>query len=313
MTVRLARMAMGSRWELVLEGSDETWLRAVGEEVLNEIAYLDSHLSIYNPRSAVSRLNARAASGPVQVEPRLFRLLQTAQRLHAATDGAFDITVGPLMEAWDFVHHQGQLPKPGVLREARARTGMHRVHLDEARRTVQFERPGVQIDLGGIGKGYAVDEAVAILREKEVETAFLHGGTSAIYGLGCPHDAEVWKVAIERPGAGDDPAADDMVAVVTLCDEALSVSAVWGKAFEADGRIFGHVLDPRKGEPVEGALLAAVAGPSATEADVLSTAMLVRGRDAMNMVKKPPLRSLLLLPAGTDAGYDIMEWDMPLV
>src|SRR5690606_9480803 len=134
MTVRLARMAMGSRWELVVQGDDATWLRAVGEEVLNEITRLDDHLSIYKPTSAVSRINARAARAPVPVEPRLFRLLQTAQKLHEATSGAFDITVGPLMKAWDFVHNTGRLPDPQVLSEARARVGMHRVHLDEARR-----------------------------------------------------------------------------------------------------------------------------------------------------------------------------------
>lgn len=263
---------MACRFELVLEGEDEPWLRAAGEEALGEIARLEDRLSRFRPASDVSRVNARAAREAVPVEPTLFRLLQRSMDLYRATDGAFDLTVAPLMQAWGFYREGGRLPEPAVLEDARARTGMDLLELDETRRTVRFKREGVQVDLGAIGKGYAVDEAVALLREAGVERAFLHGGTSTIYGLGRPFEADGWKVAVVDPA---DP--DDVVSVVTLVDEALSVSAVWGKAFEVDGETYGHVLDPRAGRPVRGAVLAAAAGSSAADADAFSTALLVLG------------------------------------
>src|SRR5690606_22148860 len=139
-------------------------------------------------------------------------------------------------------------------------------------------RSGVMIDLGGIGKGYAVDEAIGLLREAGVERAFLHGGTSTSYGLGQPQDQDGWRVSIDAlidPTASRD-GETRTVAVAALADASLSVSAVWGKAFEHDGVVYGHVLDPRLGRPVEGAMLTAVVSPSATEADALSTALLVQ-------------------------------------
>ncbi len=131
-TVRLALEAMATRFELVLHGEDDVRLRAAGEEALAEIQRLDAQLSFYRPSSEISRINARAAAGPVRVEPRLFRLLQTARRLHTETGGAFDLTVAPLMRCWGFTGNTGRLPEPEALAEARRRTGMHLVTLDEA-------------------------------------------------------------------------------------------------------------------------------------------------------------------------------------
>lgn len=271
-TVRLARMAMACRFELVLQGEDEPWLRAAGEEALREIERLESQLSIFLAASDVSRINARAGHEAVRVEARLFRLLQRCHDLHRVTDGAFDLTVAPLMQAWGFYREGGRMPDPAELASARRRTGMHLVELDEANRSVRFLEDGVRLDFGAVGKGYAVDEAVRILREAGVERAFLHGGTSTMYGLGRPLEAPSWKVAIPHP-AGE----DRVLAAVPLTDESLSVSAVWGKSFEAKGEMLGHVLDPRTGSPVRGAVLAAAAGASATDADAVSTALLVRG------------------------------------
>lgn len=308
-SIRLARHAMATRFELVLEGDDERWLRAAGEEALAEIARLEARLSFYRPSSEVSQINARAARAPVRVEPGLFRLLQLARRLHAQTGGAFDPTVAPLMRAWGFVGDTGRLPDAAALAEARAQTGMDLVELDEAASTVAFARPGVMLDLGGIGKGYAVDEAVALLREAGVERAFLHGGTSTIYALGRPSGGEAWTVALPYPGAAGDAAGTDVLAVVPLEDASLSVSAVWGKAFVAGGRHYGHVLDPRTGSPVEGAVLAAVAAASATVSDALSTALLVLGRDGPAAVQAadPALRTLVLLRQDAPGRYEVLE------
>ena len=171
----------------------------------------------------------------------------------------------------------GRVPDADELARARLHTGMHLIELDEAHCTVRFAHKGVALDFGAIGKGYAVDEAMHILREAGVERAFLHGGTSTMYAIGKPLDADSWNVAVVDPRAPDEP-----VAVVAIRDEALSVSAVSGKSFEVEGTCYGHVLDPRLGEPVRGALLAATVAPSATTADAISTALLVHARPCPN-------------------------------
>lgn len=278
--MRLACRAMASRFELVLFGKDEARLRAAGEEALAEIQRLDARLSRFQPTSDISRINREAFAGPVRAEARLFSLLVECRRIWSETGGAFDITVGPLMQAWGFVHNTGRLPDEATLAKARSASGMHLVDLDESERTIRFAHPDLSIDLGAIGKGYAVDEAMQLLRDAGVENAFLHGGTSTIYGLGTAPGGEPWHVAI--PAAGTVHGGDENVeAVIPLQDEALSVSAVWGKAFEADGHVFGHVIDPRSGRPVRGATMAAVTSTSATAADALSTSLLVLGSEGL--------------------------------
>ncbi len=296
-TVTLARHAMATRFELVLVGNDPVALRAAGEEALDEIERLEAQLSLYRPTSEIAHLNAQAAVRPVCVEPGLFRLLQHAKRLSGETDGAFDITVAPLMRCWGFTGGTGQLPDPEALARAKAVVGMHLVELDEGNFTVRFAKPGMMLDLGAIGKGYALERAAALLLEAGVSNALLHGGTSTVCALGKPAEADAWRVAVELPpqeGSGDPQ--PQPVAVVPLVNESLSVSAVWGKAFVAEGRTYGHVIDPRLGEPVQRAVLAAVVLPSATETDALSTALLTSGPEGLERITalRDGMRALVL-------------------
>ncbi len=291
-TLTLACQAMATRFELVLHGEDPVFLRAAGEEALAEIERLEDQLSLYRPSSEISHVNARAAHEPVRVTPSLFGLLQTAANLHQASSGTFDITIAPLVRCWGFMGGSGQLPERGALAEARERVGMDLVQLDAEKQSVRFSREGVMLDLGAIGKGYAVEQAANVLRELEVSSALLHGGTSTIYALGRPPEAEFWQVAIPhpRPVPNVHP-----LALVSLRDEALSVSDISGKSFVADGKTFGHVIDPRSGEPARNGLLAAVVLPSATETDALSTALLTLGPTGTQKMAaiRPGVRALL--------------------
>jgi FAD:protein FMN transferase len=299
--VRLACQAMATRFEIVMHGADVVALRAAGEEAIEEIQRLDRQLSLYRPDSEIGRLNALAHREPVRVSPSLFELLEQARRLGRDTEGAFDITVGPLLSCWGLRQERGRVPSAEALAEARACVGMHLVEMDLDAFTVRFARKGVMLDLGAVGKGYAVERASAVLREAGVTSAFVHGGTSSIYAIGQPPGQEAWKVTLEFPAGwekalrptpssaartmksralpkpGGRAAASGPVAVVSLRDESLSVSAVWGKAFLAGRKVLGHVLDPRTGAPAERAIMAAVAVPSATESDALSTALLTLG------------------------------------
>jgi len=282
---------MATRFELILHGPNPVSLRAAGEAALDEIDRLEAQLSLYRPSSEIAHVNARAAQEAVRVTPAVFSLLEHARRLNQETKGAFDITIAPLVRCWGFMNGTGRTPSPVEIEQARSVVGMHLVQLNSEDSTVRFLRAGVMLDLGAIGKGYAIDQAVEILREAGITSALLHGGTSTVYGLGHPADAKHWSVAIENPFDPGEPWT-----LVNLKDESLSVSATRGRSFEVDGKIFGHVIDSRTGAPVSGADLAAVILPSATETDALSTGLLTLGLEGASLIPelRPGMRALVV-------------------
>jgi thiamine biosynthesis lipoprotein len=270
--VLLALEAMKTRFELVLEGDDGARLRAAGEEALREIERLDARLSRYRAASVVSALNAHAAAGRVLVDGEVLGLLRACAEVSAASGGAFDIAVGPLVDAWRLAGEAGRLPEPDALEAARACSGMAHVAIDDAASAVRFLRPGVSLDFGAAGKGYAIDRAVECLREAGVTRALLHGGTSSVHAIGVQQDGRPWPIAWDP-----EPGRDEARVTFQLSDQALAISATHGRSFEFRGRTYGHVVDPRTGEPVRGVRSAAVRGPSSFMCDMLSTALLVRG------------------------------------
>lgn len=299
-TVLLARRAMNTRFELVLCGEREVALRAAGEQALDEIERLEAQLSLFRPTSEIARISRDAASRPVKVSPPVFHLLEHARTLWSQSGGAFDPTIGPLMRLWGFRDADNPEPSPEALAAARAATGMDKVELNSAEFTVRFRHPNLALDLGALGKGYALDCAVEILREAGVTSALIHGGTSSVYALGRMPEGRPWKVAVPEPvplEAAPTAAPDNAptLAEFELVDEALGVSAVSGRWVRHGGRVHGHVLDPRTGEPVARAALAAVVLPGGAEADALSTALLVLGHAGVPALRAhhPGLRALV--------------------
>jgi thiamine biosynthesis lipoprotein len=294
--VRHARQAMATRFEIALHGPDAVNLRAVAEEALAEVERLEAQLSFYRPESELSDLNARAAGEWVVLDPRFFALLQHAAELSRHTGGAFDPTVAPLVRCWGFADGAGRVPAEQEIEEARQQVGSDQIEFDEEAFAVRFRRPGVTIDLGAIGKGYAIDRAVAILREQAVSAALLHGGTSSVFGLGSPPESpEGWKIGLRHPTR-----PDERLTTVVLRDRALGVSAPHGKFFQSEGERYGHVINPRSGRPVRAALLAAVVTDSATEADALSTALLTLGESGLEFIGRrwPDAAALVALESG---------------
>ncbi len=333
--VAVARNAMATRFEILLHGPNPIALRAAAEEALAEIERLDRELSFYNPASQISRLNTRAAHEPVTVEPAVFHLLHRAAQLHRDTAGAFDISIAPLLRAWGLTGAGGRVPTAAQLAAARHCVGMEHVNFDPDNYTVRFLRPGVQLDLGAIGKGFALERATRILRDLGVTSGLLHGGTSTVCALGHPPDAAAWNIAIEHPenALGQSRSAEHCSAsametaprramlraptacadssrkemphrklttapvldIIPLCDTSLSVSAVWGKSFNANGRTYGHILDPRTGKPTRRSQLAAVVLPSATESDALATALLTLGVPGLQQLLplRPEIKALV--------------------
>jgi thiamine biosynthesis lipoprotein len=267
--------AMGTQFTVVAYGRDAKYLGEVTNQVFEEIDRLDAQMSNYKPESEISALNRQGARRAVIVEPALFALIQDSLRYSRETNGAFDITVGPLMRAWGFFRGQGRVPTRGELVKVIESIGYRHVHLDAERREVRFDRQGIELDLGGIAKGYAVDRAVAILRENGVTAALVSSGASSLYALGAPPGERAWKVNIRDPFE-----AGQVGDVVWLKNYALSTSGNYEKFFTLAGKTYAHIMDPRTGRPIENMLSSAVLAPQATQSDALSTAFFVLGTEA---------------------------------
>jgi len=287
-----ARHAMATRFEIVLHGPDKPQLRAAAEEAFDEIERVEAQLSLYRPATEIAHLNARAHLAPVRVTPSLFHLLERARELSRESGGAFDVTVASLVKCWGFMTGSGAMPNADAISEARAKVGMHLIEFDAEQLTIHFAREGVMIDLGAIGKGYAIDRAAELLCEAGITSGLIHGGTSSAYAIGRQPDGQLWKIAITSPS---NDATADPLAVVELEDESLSVSAVWGKSFRVGESTFGHIIDPRTGAPAQSALLTAVVLPSATDGDALSTALLTAPELLPDLARaRPNLKCLVL-------------------
>lgn len=292
--VRVSRRAMATRFEVALPFGTPHAVEAA-EAALDAIDDLESQLTVYRDDSEVSRLNATAADGPVAVEPRLFDLLERAAGLTRDTRGAFDLAAGALVKAWGFFRREGRVPPPAELAAARAASGTRHVVLDPASRTVKFRRRGLELNLGAIGKGYALDRAAEVLREAwGVRSALLSGGGSSVYAVGTPPgDSRGWPVEVRHPWR------DDALATVRLTDQGFGTSAATFQFFEYNGRKLGHLLDPRTGWPAAGTASASAIAPTAADADALSTAFFVLGADAAGEFCRPrPHVTAIMLPEG---------------
>lgn len=267
-----ARVSMGCLWEIEAWAPEGGETAAALERALDEVDRLDRLLSHYRPDSGLSRLNRDGASGPVAVDRELFALIRTSLEYSRAWDGAFDITVGPLMRAWGFFRGEGRVPDASTLETARARVGFRHIRTDAERQTVAFDVDGLQLDFGAIGKGYAADRAADVLRKAGIEAALVNGCGSTMAAIGAPPGASGWKIPLR------DPLRRDALAMtVTLRDRTLSVSGGDEQWFERDGVRYSHIMDPRTGRPVAGVLMVVVLAPTATDADALSTAVFVAG------------------------------------
>jgi FAD:protein FMN transferase len=255
--------AMGSTWTLVLYGRDERHMGAAIRAAFEELGRIERRLSIYRPDSEWSRINRLASTAPVEVSSETLDLLQQCQRYSEASEGAFDITVGPLMELWGFHGGPPRVPRPEDRAAALSRAGFGGIHLDPTSRTVRFGLPGMKIDPGGIGKGYAIDRVVVQLAGFGIRSALVAASRSSIFGLGTPPESERgWPVEIRDPVSPRRTLAE-----VFLCDTAISTSGTAEKRFWSGRRIYSHLMDPRTGEPAQGNQQASVIASRATDSE----------------------------------------------
>lgn len=296
---RLGVPAMGCLFEVMIWHEDAEWSVGVAREALAEIERLDRQLSHYRDDSDIARLNARAHWEWVRVEPSLFRLLERCKEWSDATDGAFDITTGALLECWGFHRGAGRVPHDDEISNALKATGMDAVLLEPAQCMVHFSRPHLTLNLGAVGKGFALDQAASVLRFYGVQSALLHGGRSTILALGHPPDADAWRFDIRDPRD-----RRNLVASVALRDAALSTSGSYEQYVEADGMRYGHILDPQTGRAVSGVVLCSAIADTAARSDALSTALFVMGPERARRWAERTAGARFVLLAESTGGRD---------
>jgi FAD:protein FMN transferase len=269
--LHVSRTAMACRFEITLPHTAQAGVRAASA-TLDEVARFEQQLTVFRSDSEVSAINQHAATEALPVEPALFALLSSCQQLARATAGAFDITAGPLSRCWGFLRRQGRIPTPEEIEQARLCVGSEKLLLEAETKTIRFARPGVEINLGSIGKGYALDRVAEQMRG-EMRTALLSAGSSSMRALGRGERGQGWTVGIRHPRK-----LNQRLAVLRLRDVALATSGSEEQFFEHEGQRYGHIIDPRTGWPADGVAGVTVVASSAAVADALATAFYVGGR-----------------------------------
>jgi FAD:protein FMN transferase len=272
--VRVGRRAMACEFEVLLNAGQYADGIELAVAALDLVERLESQLTVYRETSEVSRLNHAAAEREIQVEPRLFELLVLAGEIQARTQGAYDITSGPLSKAWGFFRRAGRMPSDADLEAARGLVGGDNLQLDSERHTVRFKTAGMEINLGSIGKGYTLDRVAEQLEASGLGDFLLHGGQSSVLARGSRSlvGEDGWWI-----GVCDPLRPPRRLGEIRLKNRALATSGSGTQFFYHEGRRYGHILDPRTGRPAEGMLSATVLARTAAEADALSTAFYVLG------------------------------------
>jgi len=296
---------MGTTVEVYLYAPSSVRAAALLEAAFAEVERVEAALSNYRPTSELSRINAAAATAPVTTDPEVFGLIARALDYSRRSEGAFDITVGPLVKAWGFFDGAGRYPSDDELADARARSGWRQVDLDETTRRVRFLAPGLELDLGAIGKGWALDCAAATLRRNGVRAALLSAGQSTYYAIGAPPHERGWPIHVTDPQD-----TTRTLSTALLRDQALSTSGTGEQSFELGGQRYSHIVDPRTGQPVAGMAQVTVTAPTATDSDALATAIFVLGPErATELIRGPPAGAALLVMEASGEGRVLaLDW-----
>ncbi len=304
--LQVGRRAMACQFQVFLNAGQHEQAVEAATEALDRVDLLETQLSVYLESSDISRINRLAAEQPCNVQDGAFRLLERCLSLAEETDGAFDITAAPLVKLWGFFVRQGRLPSESDIRDTLRLVGRSHVRLDSERHSISLAKPGVALNLGSIGKGYALDQCAHTLDSAGVENYLIHGGQSSIRARGArSQDTQsgCWSVALVHPLR-----PEKRLAEIELVDRCLGTSGCSRQFFYHRGHRYGHILDPRTGRPAEGVLSATVLAPRAEQADALATAFFVLGVEASRAYcEHHPELSALFVLAGHRQGSVTLE------
>ncbi|MGQ9505905.1 MAG: FAD:protein FMN transferase [Thermogutta sp.] len=278
--LRLTRRAMASEFQVILNLGQYEHGTEAALEALDLLEPLEEMMSFFRPQGELGRINALAATVEVPVSEELWNLLVWCREMYQRTEGAFDITAAALWQTWGFARREGRLPSVQEIAEARRSCGWEHIQLEEARRTIRFLQPGIGLNLGSVGKGYALDRMAVRLSSKGIEDFVLHGGLSSVLAKGQSWELDAksgemlwgWPIGLAHPLK-----KGQQVGQLRLCNQGLGTSGTALQFFYHKGKRYGHIIDPRTGYPVDDVLSVVVFAPTATEADALATAFFILG------------------------------------
>ncbi len=286
--VHQQRYSMGTMFDIIVYHSSRPDAERAIERAMDEIVRLDRVMSHYQADSNLSKLNREGGSGFIVVEPSLYEVIQESIWFSRQSSGAFDVTIAPLLRKWKEALEEGRRPSAGEISDAQRCVGYQQIEVSAPDR-IRFRSPCVELDLGGIGKGYAVDRAIAMLRSDGIRHALVNAGGSSITALGAPPRTKSWPVTVGRK-------------VLNLRDSSLSTS-----------QQHGEILDPRTGSPAETTMAVSVMTRSATAADALSTTLVILPiEEGVRLLGRFPDASAVWMSAGGDVitayGESRIQW-----
>jgi thiamine biosynthesis lipoprotein len=296
---------MGTLVRIVLYAPDAPTADAAAQAAFSRITVLDETLSDYRDSSELIQVSRQSGGGPIEVSDDLFRVLRVAQRVARESDGAFDVTVGPLSVLWRHARRVRELPDAASVAEARARVGRDKLQLDEQRHTVRLTTPAMQLDLGGIAKGFAADEAAAVLTRRGIGAALVAAGGD-IVATGPPPGQRGWRVAVASIEGADRPAG-----YLNLRDAAVSTSGDAEQFVVLGGVRYSHVFDPRTGAALTGRRSTTVVARDGMTADALDTAVSVMGAiKGLTLVESTPGAAVLVVEEtdGVTRAHESSRW-----
>ena len=307
--LEIARNAMACRFEVLLHPGKPNNGPEIAWSALDTVTFLEQLLSVYIPTSELSLVNERAFETSVKISESTFALLELGLSIFEKTNGAFDMTAAKLSKTWGFYRRQGRMPTDLEIRQSIEAVGSDHIVLNALEGTVRFTKP-LEVNPGGIGKGFAIDCGASLLKQNSVGDFAFHGGKSSILCSGnqtAIGDEKGWRIAVRHPEQ-----SERILGRLTLFDQALGTSGPANQFFYFRGKRFGHIIDPRTGWPAEGMLSVTVLHPSAGWADALATGLYVAGIEHAIQYCEQNLDTAMLaiLPGRRDGECEIVTCNL---
>jgi thiamine biosynthesis lipoprotein len=297
------RVVMGTFSRVVVIAKSQRTAQRCIEAAFDVQNRIESLMSDFRDDSELSKVNRLAAQGPVPVSEMTFEVLQRAVHFSTLSDGAFDVTVGPLVDLWRKAGETEVPPTEDALAAARRKVGSDKLILDEKNRTVRFAVAGMRVDLGGIGKGYAVDKAVEAMQRRGALGGMVDlGGNIRCFGRP-PQGQEHWRIGLQDPNvAPDEFGGAKPLLVLAFTNESVATSGDYRRFVKVQGEKQSHIIDTTTGKGANKLVSDTIIAPDATTADALSTAVNVLGPQAgLALVERLPATEAILIPAGKGA------------
>jgi thiamine biosynthesis lipoprotein len=286
---------MGTLVRITLYASSQDAAAHAFRSAFNRIANLDQTLSDYKPDSELNQLTTKAVGHPIAVSKDLLTVLVASQELAEATNGAFDVTQGPVIRLWRAARATGHVPANSALKEAASRSGFRKLHVDVRRQTVTLDQPDMALDVGAIGKGYAASEALAVLRGLGIRSALVAVSGDLAFS-DAPPGERGWRIDIHN----DDPALAGVPRVLELTNAAVSTSGASDQHVDAGGRRYSHIIDPSSGMGLVNDITVTVIARSGLDSDGLDTAVSVLGSDrGLALIESRPGTAAVIIQRGT--------------